>query len=439
MKRSVCLTLAILLTLATSAIGSAAELSITATVEKVVLDNGVTLLLKENPAFDIIALSLLTGAGSVHDPEGLEGLTYLTQRNLLSGTHTRSGQDLVVALESLGIQLQATASYDYSAVLMQATPSAFRPGLDILMDMLENPAFPEAEFERERRTGLAEYESLYDEPINAVLFGFLEVFYGDHPYRYSPYGSGEGLLAATREDAANWHRYIYQPEKMVVAVVGNFATAEILPVLEDRFGRLKDSFPGTPVPRADQKFIYPDEDRQLVINLPTQAAFMVIGYPAPETFGEDAPAMAVINSVLGEGMSSRLFTEIRDKRGLAYTVLSQYSDRLGPSSLFTFLATHPDNVDEAREHVLLEIQRFAEEGLSPEEIAWVAGQKRGAFIRQNETNLSQSALLAVAELVGFGYQWVDEYLRFYEEVTPEDITAAAQKYFQNYTEVLITP
>ena len=69
----------------------------------------------------------------------------------------------------------------------------------------------------------------------------------------------------------------------------------------------------------------------------------------------------------------------------------------------------------------------------------MAGQKRGAFIRQNETNLSQSALLAVAELVGFGYQWVDEYLRFYEEVTPEDITAAAQKYFQNYTEVLITP
>ena len=163
MKRSVCLTLAILLTLATSAIGSAAELSITATVEKVVLDNGVTLLLKENPAFDIIALSLLTGAGSVHDPEGLEGLTYLTQRNLLSGTHTALGR-ISLCFGIFGYTASGYRLICYSAVLMQATPSAFRPGLDILMDMLENPAFPEAEFERERHTGLAEYVSCMTSP-----------------------------------------------------------------------------------------------------------------------------------------------------------------------------------------------------------------------------------------------------------------------------------
>lgn len=439
MKKCVSLILALLVAVLMSLPGLAAELSITSHVEKVVLDNGLTLLLKENPAYDIIALSLVTRTGSVHDPEGLEGLTYLVQRNLVSGTTTRSGQELVVALESLGVQLQTAASYDYSAILMQATPAAFSGALDILMDIIENPAFPETEFERERNLSLAQFQSLYDDPMNAVLLSYLEVFYGDHPYRFSPYGSAEGLLTITRDDAAKWHRYVYQPEKVVVAVVGNFSREELLPVLAQRFGSWQDTFAGTPLPREERPFAYPSEDRQVVINLPTQAAFLVMGYPAPDTFGEEAPAMAVINSVLGEGMSSRLFAEIRDKQGLAYTVVSQYDDRLGPSNVFVFLATHPDNVAQTREQVLKEIERPISEGLSDEEIAWVAAQKRGTFIRQNETNINQAALMAMAEVIGLGYQWIDEYLNLYNRVTPADTAAVAEKYFQHYTEVLITP
>jgi len=439
MKRTMCLILAVLMTVVCTAGGYAQELMITADVQKVVLDNGLTLLLKENHAYDIIALSLLAGVGSVHDPEGLEGLSYLTQRNLLSGTTARSGQELVAAFESLGVQVQTTASYDYSAVLMQATPAAFAGGFELLMEMLESPTFPAAEFERERSLGLAAFQSLYDDPSNAVVLTYLEAFYGNHPYRYSPYGSAEGLTAATRDDAANWHRYMYQPGHVVVAVVGHFDTDELLPVLAERFGRWQNSFSGSPVPREGQEFAVPNENRQVTINLPTQAAFLILGYPAPATFEPEAPAMAVINSVLGEGMSSRLFREIRDVRGLAYTVGSQYVDRLGPSTVLTFLATHPANVGQAREQVLTEVKRIADEGLSPEEIAWVAAQKRGSFILQNETNINQAAILAQAELVGFGYQWVDEYLQLYDTITPEEIARTAQKYFQYYTEVLLAP
>ena len=173
---------------------AAAEFNYTADVEKVVLDNGLTILLKENPAYDIIAMSVLTKGGSVRDPEGLEGLTFLTVRNL-------SRAPLIVPrgyrrrTRISRVQLQATASYDYSAVLLQAVPAAFEEALAVLLDMIENSTFPVEEFERERSLGFAALQSLYDDPSNALILEFLSFFYGEHPYRYSPYGSPEGLMA----------------------------------------------------------------------------------------------------------------------------------------------------------------------------------------------------------------------------------------------------
>lgn len=440
MRRSfsaICLFLCVIV--AVTSTGLAAEFEYTKNVQKVVLDNGLTLLLKENPAYDIIAASILTKVGSVNDPEGLEGLTTLTQRNLLSGTTSRTAQDIIAELEALGVQMQTTATYDYSGIIMQATPNTFEESLSIVLDMIENSTFPEAELERERSLSLALLQSLYDDPTNALVLTYLDVFYGNHPYKYSPYGSGEGLSAIQRDDLVNWNQYLYQPEQVVVSVVGSFDTAQLLPLLKESFGSWENRFAGSPVPRGEVPFVYPEEDRQVVLNLPTEAAFLILGYPAPDTFDEDATAMAVINSILGEGMSSRLFTEIRDKRGLAYTAVSQYVEYMGPSNILTFLATHPSNVDAAREQVLTEIKRFADEGLTEEEIAWVAGQKRGAYVLQNETNLNQSIMLASVELLGWGYEFMDEYMSFWESVTPDQIKAVAQKYFQNYTEVLITP
>ncbi|NLL42648.1 MAG: insulinase family protein [Firmicutes bacterium] len=418
---------------------AAADFSYTADVQKVELDNGLTILLKENPAFDIIAMGLVSAAGSVHDPEGLEGLTFLTQRNLLSGTTNRSAQELVIELESLGAQLQTAASYDYAALLFQSTPGSFEAGFAVLMDVLANSTFPEVEFERERMLSQAALASLTDDPMNALVLGYLELFYGAHPYKYSPYGSPAGLASISRQDVTNWQKYIYQPEHVVVSVVGNFDSEELLPLLREGFGDWESGYSAEPAPREQAEFVYPAENREMVINLPTEAAFLIMGYPAPASFDADSAAMAVINGILGEGMSSRLFTEIRDKRGLAYTAISQYDERLGPSNLLIFLATHPQNVEQAREQVLAELGRFAVEGLTEAEIAHIATLKRGTHLIQNETNMNQATMLALAEVTGRGYEWVDEYMNFFAEVTPEDIKAAAQKYFHNYTEVLIIP
>ena len=408
-------------------------------VQKVVLDNGVTLLLKENPAFDIIALTLLSRVGTIQDPAGLEGLTYLTQRNLLSGTVNRTALELITELESLGVQLLTATSHSYSPVFLQALPDSFPQAFAILLDVLNHSTFPPEELERERELTMATVRSLADDPINAAFLTYLETFYGDHPFRNTAYGSLEGLAAVRAEDLREWKQYIYAPENLVVAVVGNFHTEELLPQLEAAFGPWQPGYEGSLVPRETVPFSHPPEDREVKVQVPMEASFVIMGYPAPDTFDPDSAAMAVINTVLGMDSGSRLWTELRENLGLVYLAFSAYDERVGPSNLYALAVTHPAAVETVKEQIRQQVQRFITEGLTEEEIAAVAAQRWGGFLIKNETNLSQAVLLAQAELSGRGYAWVDEYMNFFADVTPEDTKRVAEKYFQHYTSVVVGP
>ncbi|HPT84026.1 MAG TPA: pitrilysin family protein [Limnochordia bacterium] len=411
----------------------------TENVQKVVLPNGVTLLLKENPAFDLIALTLLSKVGSVHDPLGLEGLTYLTQRNLLSGTANRTAAELVLSLESLGVQLQTLTAPNFSGVYLQALPESFLAGYGILLDIIANSVFPAAEFERERTVGMAALQSMLDDPQYAVLFAYLEAFYGDHPYKYTAYGSLEGLATVQAELLPAWKEYVYAPEHLVVAVVGNFKTEELLPLLEETLGSWEADYAAAVEPREEVHFEHPAENREFAFNIPLDAAFLVMGYPAPDAFHEDSAPMAVIASILGGSFSSRLNMEIRDRLGLAYIVFSEYDERLGPSNFYTYVVTQPGNVELVKEQIAQHVQRIAAEGLTEAEIAEVAAYQRGLYLLQNETNLAQALLLAQAEVTGRGYQWMDEYMTFFDRVTPEDVKRVAAKYLQYYTSFVVGP
>ena len=170
-----------------------------------------------------------------------------------------------------------------------------------------------------------------------------------------------------------------------------------------------------------------------------EASFVIMGYPAPDTFDPDSAAMAVINTVLGMDSGSRLWTELRENLGLVYLAFSAYDERVGPSNLYALAVTHPAAVETVKEQIRQQVQRFITEGLTEEEIAAVAAQRWGGFLIKNETNLSQAVLLAQAELSGRGYAWVDAYMNFFADVTPEDIKRVAEKYFQHYTSVVVGP
>lgn len=417
----------------------AQDFGFTGDVQKVELSNGITVLIKENPAVDIVSMVLLSNVGTAYDPQGLSGLTYLTQQTMMKGTESLNSQELALALESQGISMAAQTSFEMSALVFQSTTKGFETAVDLFWDVLKHPVFPEAEVDWAKQLAFYGARSLADQPINEVVWTFFAELYGDSGYGRPPIGLVDTIPQLTLADVREWYSVIYQPENLVISVVGNVETAKVVVLLEAQIGQWQPQAPSGRLTINQAKFQPATKTQQKVINKPTQAAWMVIGYPAPSSQEEDKAAMAVLNAMLGGGMGSRLFTEVRDKRGLAYAIQSGYDPNFGPSCIFAFLGTHPSQVDEARSQVLAQFNRFAQEEVTDEELQTAITLVRGQYLMQNETNATQAVVLSINELLGPGYAWADEYPRLISAVTKADVQAVAQKYFQGYVEALIVP
>ena len=428
----------IIVVLAISSVG-AGEFRFTDDVQKVQLSNGITVLIKENPAFDIVSMVLLSNVGSIHDPVDKAGLTSLTQESIMKGTRYLNQQDLALALESQGVHMAAQTSYEMAALVFQSTTDRFASGIQLFWDVLKYPSFPESEVEWAQQLAYYNVLSLMDQPTNEVVLAFLEEFYGETGYSRSPLGSLETIPNLTRDDVVEWYSVIYQPQNLVMAIVGNVDTAEVVDLLEREIGQWQPSAPSNRLTPNTVEFASPTQSSQRLMNKPTQAAWMILGFPAPSAMEEDGASMAVLNAVLGGGMGSRLFTEVRDERGLAYIIMSEYAPNYGPSHILAFLGTHPSTVDEARRQVLEQFYRFIQEELSDEDLQRAITLVRGQYLMESETNLSQAVVLASNELLGPGYEWADQYPQLISGVTKMDVQKAAEKYFGAYIEALLLP
>lgn len=330
-------------------------------------------------------------------------------------------------------------AFEMAALVFQSTTDKFDSGIQLFWDVLKNPVFPESEVEWAQQLAYYGVLSLMDQPTTEVVLTFLKEFYGETGYGMSPLGSLETIPNLTRDDLVDWYSVIYQPQNLVISIVGNVETAEVIALLEEEIGSWQPpKSSGRLIPNR-AAFTPPIQSSQKQINKPTQAAWMILGFPAPSAVEEDGAAMAVLNAVLGSGMGSRLFTEVRDQRGLAYVIMSEYAPYYGPSHILAFLGTHPSTVDEARAQVLEQFNRFVNEELTDEELEIASTLVRGQYLMNNETNLSQAVVLGTNELLGPGYEWADEYPRLISSVTKRDVQETAEEYFKAYVEALLVP
>jgi len=222
---------------------------------------------------------------------------------------------------------------------------------------------------------------------------------------------------------------------MIVSVVGNFSTTEMLDMLEETLGKL----PEKPLPArvrlnqlADQRRIWDielEETKEVSQEKELQAAWMIIGYPAPSVDSDDYPILKLINTILGGGMSSRFFVELRDKRGLAYDTSSFFPSREGPSHFVGYIITSPENVEQAKEGMLEEIERLKTELVSDEELEKAKKYLIGSFALAHQRNKDQAWYLGWYETMGAGYEFDAKYPEQIETVTKEDIMEVANKYF----------
>lgn len=400
-----------------------------------VLPNGLVVLVREDPGVGVVAVSLQVRAGSAFETTDTAGATNFLQRAMLRGTSRHSALALAEAAEELGGSLEAAGDVEYAEIRGTALARHWEPLLTLLAEAALEPTLPAAEVEKERALILGQIQARADQPFPRAFDTALSDLYGPHPYAWPALGRAESVRRLTREALLERYAAVYRADRMVLAVAGNVARPRVIAAAERLFGRLPAATgPAVrPVARAA-----PRAERRVVEREARQAQVLV-GFLAPPLDNPDYPAVRVLAAVLGGGMSSRLFVELRDRRGLAYSTGVLTTQRTGPAFFLPYLGTAPANADAAVAGVLAEVDRLRREPVEERELARAKAWLLGNLAMDRRTSSRHAWYLAFFELVGGGWDWPERYARAVEAVSVADLARVAERYLASPTVVVLRP
>ena len=391
--------------------------------ERHVLSGGATVLTRPLDANDIVAIRALLPMGSLYERDPEAGISSLVQSVLPRGTLTRSADALHDALADLGADLDSGSGSDLGSVSLRTTAAGWEAALDLFLETLTEPAFPEEEVATEIEQALGTLEAREDQLMARALDLFREQFYGSHPYHKPILGYRETVRAFDRDQVIAAARRFYRPIPPIVVAVGRFDPDRLLARMESAFGRTPliaaEHRPAPPVTFAGVRRLDVDRD----------AAYLVHGYAAPDYTDADYPVARLLDAVLGGSMSSRLFIELREKRSLAYQVSSIYNDQLEGSFLAAYIITDPGRAAEAARGLAREFARIIEEPVSEDELEAARHYLKGTYLIGSETNMAQAVRLGRYEAYSLGQDFGDRWLTAIEAVTPERIQEMGRRYF----------
>ncbi|PYN36980.1 MAG: hypothetical protein DME01_06305 [Candidatus Rokuibacteriota bacterium] len=404
-------------------------------VARRVLPNGLTVLVRENDAAGVVAVSLQVRAGSRFETESTAGITNFLHRAMLRGTARRTAVQLAESSEDIGGSLDANGEVEAAEVRGQALAVHWETLLALVAEVALQPALPPDEVEKERRLLLGQIKSRADAPFSFSFDAMLRELYGTNPYGRNHLGSKESIERLTRDDLLAHYRAIYQPDRMVLAVSGQVERKRVMKATERLFGRMVRSGPDT---RPALAVPEPSGERRVIPRSAKQAQVLV-GYLGPDPSDPLYPAVRVLAAALGGGMAGRLFVELRDQRGLAYStgVIAQF--RTGPIIFVAYAGTAPASATAAEAGILRELERIREAPVSGDELARAKAYVRGHLVMDRRTNARLAWYMAFFETVGAGWDYPDRYARALDAVTAEDVARAAERYLTRPSIVVLEP
>lgn len=404
------------------------------TVIRRVLPNGLTVIVRPDPAVGVMAASLQVRAGSRFETADTAGISNFLHRVMARGTKRYTALQLTEAIEDLGGSLDASGDVEYTEVRGAALARNWEALLGLVAEVALRPTFPDEEIERERRLIQSALQTRGDTPFQRAFDAMLQDLYGAHPYAWPSAGRRESIERIDRAALQAHYAAIYRPDRMVLAVSGHVPGDRVLRVAERLF---RATPPAAAAVTAAPAAAPPRGDRR-VVERPVQQAQVLVGYLGPSLTEPDYPAVRVLATVLGGGMSGRLFTELRDKRGLAYSVGVLSSFRTGPS-LVTYMGTAPASAEAAEAGVLSEIDRIRVDQVSERELARGKAFLLGNMAMDRRTNARHAWYLAFFEVIGAGWDFPERFERAVEAVTVADLTRVAGRYLTRPTVVVLKP
>ena len=381
------------------------------------------------PGSQSVSVSFSVAVGSRDETNNHFGSTHFLEHLLFKGTKTRTAMDIAVAFDSVGGSSNASTGKEHTSYYAKVQDKALPIAVEVIADMLTSSLIDETEFENERPVILEELAMNDDDPQDVVHEAFSSAVLGDHPLGRPIGGTIETITAVSR--AAVWEHYQnnYRPQDLVVAAAGSVDHQELIKLVEQGLSTAgwDLGLQAKPVPR---RLLNPAKisrgSKLNVIHRPISQVNIMVGSEGLYVDDPRRYAMGVLNTVLGGGMSSRLFQEIREKRGLAYSV---YSFNQGYSDAATFglyAGCSPAKAKEVTELMIAELDKVAQSGITSEELALARGNISGSLALKFETNQARMSRLASAEIVAGEFMDLDETIERFEAVELSQVQALAQ-------------
>lgn len=401
------------------------EVSENQAIKKVVLENGLRLLIKEDHRLPFVEYRTVFKGGVLAENPVNSGVTAMMSKLLIKGTKSRKADQISEEIESLGGHLDTYGGNNSFGVTAEVLGEDFETGLDLVSDILINPAFPKEAMERERQIQLAAIKQQRDDLLPSCFKLMRRALFGPKGYGLDNLGTEESVTKLQVEDLTHLHAQIATPDNCVLAIYGDVKADAVEAAVKKTFGKWSpDAPPRAPVLDQFEKLM---NRRRVIETRDKKQAVLVIGFPTTTLDDPERHPLELIQEACSD-LGSRLFTRIREKLGLAYYVGAQNFLGLVPGYFAFYCGTSPDKVDQVEKELLEEARTLQREGLSEEELnrakAKVIGQRKIA--RQELGGYAMST--ALDELYGLGYDNYEKEDARYAAVNRARVQNAAQKY-----------
>ncbi len=392
------------------------------------LPSGLKVLVKETSSNEIIAIDYFIGSGSAAENREEAGLTYLTSRLLFKGTKDKNFMQIAAGFDSLGGIWGLSVERDFSEIHLVVPRKYWKEALRLFAEVLTSPAFPEEEVQKEKKLISQEIQSVEDNPFEFAYRAFNENIYGSHPYAKPTYGFLDTVSRFSRSDLLKQYKRCFCSPNAIITFVGNLDAKEVIKLVKENFRGL----PSVSFGRSgfSSQAFQSSPNRVVIKKSDLRQSMMFLGFRAPAVQNEDYPALKVVSALLGGGMSSRMFENIRDKKGIGYALGSFYPTRVDTSTFVFYLGVQPERIKEAEAAFWEEIKKIQVEKIGEDELQKIKNYLTGNFYLAQQRNKDQAYYLGWFETIGLGSDFGAVYLKNIAELKVPEIKEAAKKYFE---------
>jgi zinc protease len=403
-------------------------------VKRFTLSNGTTVFVREIPGTPTVSTGVYFRGGRVHENSSIAGITQLMARTMKRGTETRTMEQIDREIEYLGTQLGIIVEDDYLLFTLDILRSHYAAGLEILVDVIRNPSFPQEEIDKARRLQIASIKRALDSTTSRPFQLLRSTFYGNHPYGLPDSGFVSSIEPLTQEDLYDWHRDVVVADACTIVVVGDVASDDVVTLMENAFGSMPKS---TALHRAVPAVERVTTTTEIAESRDRKQSAIAMAFPTVPPAHPDWITLRLIQDICS-GLAGTLFAELRGRRSLAYTVYAGDASNMLDGTFVAYIATEAAKEAEAKEALLAEIRRLGTDGFGQDDLDRAKSHLSGTTRIRLQTNGAKRGEIGQAYLYGLGLDFTKRFLERIHAISLGDAREVASTYLSGSTIVIAT-